>query len=157
MKDRQRIRRRLTPGRGTLAARGVRQEVLNVVLAQLLAARGVVAQPELLLGRAMPDVLVVFRGLRLAVEGEVDDQGQAAERAWDKARDRVERGIANVGLALVYPSDLRRLPIDRLGDGLETARLRFSLYAPPAIDIPQWQEGDVDLLRNLLEGAFQEL
>ena len=52
-----------------------REEVLNVVLALLLHRRGIVAAPELILrlhleqGRAMPDVLVHYQGLRTAIEG----------------------------------------------------------------------------------------
>jgi len=53
----------------------VRQEVLNVLLAQLLQERGLVSAPEQIQrsqgrGRRMPDVLVDFQGLRLAIEGE---------------------------------------------------------------------------------------
>ncbi len=53
-----------------------RQEVLNVLLAQLLHERGLVAAPEQVLRRpeeavAMPDVLVDFQGLRMAIEGEL--------------------------------------------------------------------------------------
>lgn len=48
---------------------GFREEVLNGILAQLLNERGVVSIPEQsprwpLEGRRMPDVLVVFQGLR---------------------------------------------------------------------------------------------
>ena len=47
-----------------------RQEVLNVILAQLLQERGLVAAPEEILKtptkeRRLPDVLIDFQGLRL--------------------------------------------------------------------------------------------
>ena len=52
-----------------------REEVLNVVLALLLHRRGAVAAAEqiqrlhLEQGRAMPDILVHYHGLRTAIEG----------------------------------------------------------------------------------------
>ncbi len=57
-----------------------RQEVFNVLLAQLLQERGVIAAPENILKagperrRKMPDVIVHYQGLRLIIEGEVSDQ-----------------------------------------------------------------------------------
>ena len=54
-----------------------RQEVLNVLFAQLLEERGLVAAPEQIISRLdlrtrrMPDVLVDFQGLRLAIEFRV--------------------------------------------------------------------------------------
>ncbi|MCX8036056.1 MAG: hypothetical protein N3D11_03160 [Candidatus Sumerlaeia bacterium] len=57
-----------------------RQEVLNVLIAQLLQERGVISAPEQILDvaniprRKMPDVLVYYNGLRTLIEGEVGDQ-----------------------------------------------------------------------------------
>ena len=63
-----------------------RQEVLNVILAQLLQDRGIVSVPEGIIKsidnrRRMPDVLVDFLGLRMMIEGEVSDQRDAEEQA----------------------------------------------------------------------------
>jgi len=56
-----------------------RQEVLNVILAQLLQERGLVAAPEEILRqptkeRRLPDVIIDFQGLRLAIEAEFGAQ-----------------------------------------------------------------------------------
>jgi hypothetical protein len=53
-----------------------RQEVTNVLLADLLNEHGLAAEPEQVLtsrrrGTQMPDVLVDLMGLRLAIEAEV--------------------------------------------------------------------------------------
>ena len=58
---------------------GFRQEVFNVLLAQILVRHGIISAPEIILKakpgmkRRMPDVLVDFLGLRLIIEGEVED------------------------------------------------------------------------------------
>src|SRR5438093_9827461 len=85
-----------------------RQEVLNVLVAQLLQDRGLVAAPEQIISRLdlrsrrMPDVLVDFQGLRLAIESEYASRG-AEDKASKAALRRVEEGIAHVGMALIYP------------------------------------------------------
>lgn len=134
-----------------------RQEVINVVLAQQLNARGLEASPEVFLKRAAVDVLVSFRGLRLAIEGEVDDQAGAAERAWRKARERVERGLAHVGLAVVYPSLLRQSAIADLPRGLAEAELRFSFCLRITPGPAAWQQGNLAYLRAALDETFRHL
>ncbi|GBC78747.1 hypothetical protein HRbin08_02245 [bacterium HR08] len=140
-----------------------RQEVLNVLLAQLLQDRGVVALPELIMDthsahRAMPDVLVSYRGLRLAIEGEVGDQTRARDRAWGKARQRVEQNIAHVAIAVVYPPDLRRMTeISHLKAALAQTTLAFSICNYLTADRPDWQDGDVQHLVAALETNLQQL
>lgn len=119
----------------------IRQEVLNVLIAQLLQERGIVAVPESIIpdvsgrSRDMPDVLVDFEGLRLAIEGEF-----AAPRAMAKARSsalsRVTEGIAHVGVALIYPADLKSLPTDIsiLRNRLAKAELRFAIVTEVEAD-----------------------
>ena len=93
---------------------GYRQEVFNVLLAQLLQDRGVIAAPEKVIGlnpvanRKMPDVIVNFQGLRTIIEGEVDDQINARDKAISSVAHHVEDGIAHIGVAVVYPSYLRK-------------------------------------------------
>jgi hypothetical protein len=80
-----------------------RQEVLNVLLAQLLQERGIISAPESIISlgvkpkRNMPDIIVDFNGLRTVIEGEVADQADAQSRALAAARKRVETGIAHIG------------------------------------------------------------
>ena len=134
-----------------------KQEAINVVLAQLLTERGMTASPEAMMRGAAVDVLVSFHGLRLAIEGEVDDQSGAADRAWRKAQERVERSLAQVGLAVVYPKALRGLATGALPHGLAEANLKFSLCRRPATTTPNWQTGKVSFLRAVLEESFSHL
>ena len=93
---------------------GFREEVLNVILAQILEEHGVISAPERIIKarpgmtRKMPDVLVYFRGLRLIIEGKVEDAPNAEESALSAARQRVEDGLAHIGVAVVYPMLLRK-------------------------------------------------
>lgn len=136
---------------------GFRQEVLNVKLAELLAQRGLVALPEQRLPQALPDVLVVFRGLRLNIEGEISDQVGAERKAWGKASHRVERDIAHIAVALLYPPHLRREPLENLPHALERTTLKFAVCIPPIPETPRWLEGDIDTLCQVLQTACEQL
>ncbi|MFN4180635.1 MAG: hypothetical protein ACK4I8_10010, partial [Armatimonadota bacterium] len=134
-----------------------RQEVLNVKLAELLAQRGLVVLPEQRLPEALPDVLVIFRGLRLNIEGEVSDQVGAEQRAWGKASERVQRDIAHIAVALLYPPHLRRESLENLPHALERTILKFAVCIPPIPETPQWHEGDIDTLCQVLQTACEQL
>ncbi|MFA0750943.1 MAG: hypothetical protein SLRJCFUN_001346, partial [Candidatus Fervidibacter sp.] len=140
-----------------MRAEGFRQEVLNVKLAELLAQRGLVALPEQRLPEALPDVLVIFRGLRLNIEGEVSDQVGAEQKAWGKASESVRRDIAHIAIALLYPPHLRHEPIENLPKALEQANLKFAACIPPIPEVPHWHEGNIDALTNVLQTAYEQL
>ncbi len=88
-----------------------RQEVLNVKLADLLCDEGLVADPETIVSaashRQMPDVLVDFRGLRMAIEGDFADKPNVEDTVLHQASHRVETSVAHIGIAVIYPESLR--------------------------------------------------
>ena len=156
--------------------RNVRQEVLNVLIAQLLEQRGLVAVPESIIPatgrqrRRMPDVLVDFRGLRLAIEGEFA-AAQAMKKARDSAADRVTTGIAHVGVALIYPRELKSAPADisSLRDSLGNAELHYAIVteleadqlllpfaAPDTTKVP-FETGTVDSLAAAVRRSYDYL
>lgn len=142
-----------------MAKRGYRQEVFNVLLAQLLRERSIVSVPEDVLaspqGRRMPDVLVDFAGLRTAIEGEVADQPDAHEKALASAKGRVEQGIAHIGLGVVYPADLRRVDFAQLHDRLASAELFVAVVTEA--DVSGYVATNVDGLAEILRGTFDQL
>jgi len=142
-------------------ATGYRQEVFNVLLAQLLQERGVITAPEDVLkatakrGRRAPDVIVNFQGLRTALEGEVSDQPDASSRALDSARRRVEEGIAHIGVAIVYPAALRRVAFDSLKSQLENSLLGMAVVTEA--EETGFTEATIDSLSGALRRAFDQL
>lgn len=153
----------------------VRQEVLNVLLAQLLQERGLEVVPEQIVKdpcgfRRMPDVIVDFQGLRLAIEGEFASR-TSHEKASRSANQRVEDGIAHIGMALVYPSALREIGrgINELKKTLASARLEFAIITeneatpqeslfPVVVRAPaQFAKGDLDDLAEGLRKSYERL
>ncbi|MCU0496833.1 MAG: hypothetical protein MUF87_05725 [Anaerolineae bacterium] len=134
-----------------------RQEVLNVVLAELLKDRGVVAAPENILElsetRHMPDVLVIYEGLRTAIEGEIEGP-QAQAKALEAARRRVESGIAHIGIAVVYPEHLRNAEFSSLKAAMAVAHYKVAIVSHT--EKINYTAGDIDYLVRSLNTSFNE-
>jgi len=140
----------------------LRQEVLNVLLAQLLQERGLIAAPEQILrvagepGSQMPDVLVDFQGLRLAIEGNFAGSGAVEAALVTQTRQRVDRGVAHIGTAVLYPRALRDAAFAQAKHDLASARLRFAVVTEEP-DPPSFAEGDVTNLAGALRRAYEQL
>jgi len=160
----------------------VRQEVLNVLVAQLLQERvherAMVVAPERILkdpfaARRMPDVLVDYQGLRLVIEGEIASRG-AKVKAGQSALRRVEEGIAHIGMALIYPAQLRNLGrnVVELKKTLSETTLEFAVVTESEVtqaqlafpDHPEKQtefarfvRGNLDALVAELRRAYEQL
>jgi hypothetical protein len=147
-----------------------RQEVLNVLLAQLLQERGLIAAPEQILrmpegARQLPDVLVDFRGLRLAIEAETGMTRRNA--AFQKAVSRVESGIAHIGVAVVYAPDIPRVAFDTMKALLEKSPLGYAVitesfvtgqqHFPFAAAEPYFNTGTVNDLCDAVRRSYEEL
>lgn len=135
-----------------------RQEVLNVALADLLIRREVVAGPENIITQAgvrqMPDVIVQYQGLRLAIEGEIEGP-DAREKAQRSATRRVESGIAHMGMGVIYPRPLRDADFAQLREEMEAAR--FEIVVISEAGVSDYESGDIDYLENLLRRVFERL
>ncbi len=138
-----------------------REEVFNVILAQLLHERGVISAPEQILRsratrrRRMPDVLVTFQGLRTAIEGKVADQPTAEAEVRQKARERVEEGISHIAIAVLYPAELRRVSFGELKSNLASCNLRVSVCSETGES--GWVDGDLNHLADLLRRTYEQL
>jgi hypothetical protein len=154
----------------------IRQEVLNVLLAQLLIERGLPAESEQIVNfrqqsRQIPDVIVDFQGLRLAIEGEFASRSRrtlssAENKAIQAALRRVEQGIAHISVALIYPSVLRSIPFSSLKGELARSSLRFAIITEsyqqelslfPGKEPVQFTEGNIDALAEAIRRAYEQL
>lgn len=122
---------------------------------------------------AMPDVLVDFRGLRMAIEGEVPPSTPggpaiAQKKARRAALRRVEQGIAQIGVALVYPSHLRPGSFHGMKAELASSRLSFAvitertqqqsyLFPEMAREPVLFTRGDLNALAEALRRAYEQL
>ncbi|MBM3473439.1 MAG: hypothetical protein FJX75_09240 [Armatimonadetes bacterium] len=140
----------------------LRQEVVNVVLAECLQDAGLTAVPEQIIRAAasgdvrLPDVIVDFQGLRLAIEGEFATTPDAEAKAIAKATSRVEEGLAHLGIGVVYPAEAASWTFPELRERLPHARLAFGV-ASELPERPSLTEGDVGHLGEGLRRAYETL
>lgn len=125
-----------------------REEAINTRLADLLNESGASARAETIVrtGRhkKFPDLRVEWAGLRIVIEAKYEGSGAAAE-VERQVEERLQDALGDVGIALLYPDDLKRKVDVRAA--LRTARLRAKFSAPGREG--QWQTfaGVTDLLR----------
>jgi hypothetical protein len=141
-----------------------REEVLNVALALALKSLGIVTAPETVLretlerGRAMPDVLVDYDGLRTVIEGKVDVGAGAEAAARHDAFQRVEKGIAHIGIAVLYPEPLAMTPFSDLLDQLERTSLRIAVFTEASeSEAARWENADVRQIGEFLRRTYEAL
>jgi hypothetical protein len=108
-----------------------REEVINTVLAMLLARYGIIAEAETIhsSGGARPDVLFTLGGLRVIIEGKFSDVPNTDAVVLNDAAGRVNAGICHVAVAIVYPEELRSASTATLEKQLAASRLRFSIIS----------------------------
>jgi hypothetical protein len=80
---------------------GVREEALNVLLAELLAERGLKALGEVSLRKreGFPDVLLDINGVRIIIEGKKLGQREELRRDCQK---RLDDGVCDICVAIEY-------------------------------------------------------
>jgi len=106
-------------------------------------------------GRRIPDLLVEFLGLRLMIEGEVDDQSDAEKRALDSALKRVEEGLAHIGVAVIYPSLLREVTFSQLKSTIEKSPLKIAVVTESGK--AAYSIGNFEHLADILNKTFEQL
>ena len=86
----------------------VREENLNVELASLLVERGLGATAEVKLHigkqRQLPDVFMLVNGVNVILEGKYDSPS-ARENLKDQCEQRIDKGLAEVVVGVVYDAD----------------------------------------------------
>lgn len=130
-----------------------REEVLNTVLAELIVARGMNADPETIRrkGKHRPDVFITFRGLRLGIEGKIDDAAGARGIVIDDAMGRIDAGLTHMSIAAVYGRKLRTVPFQQLAGEMGKARLQYCVCSEAGMG--DWREGTVDHILTDLRRA----
>ena len=140
----------------------VREEVLNVALADLLARRGLMTIPEQIVkstsgGRRLPDITVGdISGIRITIEGRFDG-GKTVRAGLSKdAKARVEEGVSPLCLAVLYPSSLRATGgYAALRRSLEKAS--FSVRAFSETQDGEWMDAGVDGIAEILRASYELL
>jgi hypothetical protein len=107
----------------------LREENLNVVLAELLAERGLKALGEVVLrkrgGRPEPDVLIDLNGVRIVIEGKKPGMWDAL---LEQCKERLDNNVCDLCVMVEYSDiKLRKLVPDQLDVRDALLRGRFNV------------------------------
>ena len=103
-----------------------REEVINVQLATILASQGLDANAETIVSGRLPDVLINLEGIKLTLEGRTSSQQASLMR---DASKRIEEGLADISMAIVYPEGLGRASsMARLQAQIESSRYSGAVF-----------------------------
>jgi len=107
----------------------LREENLNVVLAELLAERGLKALGEVVLrkrgGRPEPDVLIDLNGVRIVIEGKKPGMWEALV---EQCKERLDNNVCDLCVMVEYADvKLRKLMPDQLDVKDALLRGRFNV------------------------------
>lgn len=139
-----------------------REEVVNVILAQLLEEREIVSLPETVVSdiaeaRRLPDIMTAhFWGVRTVIEGRIEQSDAVRTSLEEDCMQRIEEGIAPLAVGVAYPVGVNAATsIEGLVGNLLESQLEINVFTEAGGQ--GWQRGDVDDLANLLRRAFEEL
>ena len=140
-----------------------REEVVNVVLAELLEQRGMLSVPETIRKsiarktRDLPDIIVAdLLGIRMVIEGRFNNSRASRDSLLKDARERVELGISPVCLAVLYPPELRSAEsLPKLRKNLEKATVGIRIISENSDG--DWSDGTVDDIVEALRRSYELL
>ncbi len=140
----------------------IREEVLNVVLAELLSDRGLISIPESIRhsikrGRRLPDITIAdLSGVRIIIEGRIGNGHPIRNSLFQDARARVEEGLCPFCLAVLYPKGLSRIDsLDNLRNELAITPLIVRVVSEGSEG--DWIETNVDGLTDILRRGYDLL
>ncbi len=138
----------------------LREEVINVKLAELLSRSGLLSVPEAILieeaGRRLPDVLIGdYWGVRVVLEGRFEDRANVKTTLEADCIRRIEEGIASIVIGILYPSKLRNSDWTNLEQVLLTITLRIKVFSEA--EQGDWADSNLDGLSAILRRAYESL
>jgi hypothetical protein len=139
---------------------GLREEVLNVKLAELLSRSGLLSVPETILslegGKRLPDVIIGdYWGVRVVLEGRVSDKANVLDTLERDCLKRIEEGIAAIVIGVMYPPDIRYSDWRELEDDLRKAILKLKVFSEG--QSTDWMDSDLKGLSEILQRAYESL
>ncbi len=83
-----------------------REEVINIRVGDILKEMGFKASAEIISGGKLPDIMVNVDGVKINIEGRFEKSLQA-KGLEKRCRERVETGICDIAVGIVYPEQIR--------------------------------------------------
>jgi hypothetical protein len=106
------------------------QSVINVKIADALRKMGFKAAGEIITSSGIPDVMVEIGGFKINMEGWFEKGVQLSELK-SKCRERIENGICDIAIGLLYPETLREADHDEeLENKIKQSEYEVFIFLP---------------------------
>jgi len=138
----------------------IREEVLNVKLAELLSQRGIISIPESIvkLGtkKRLPDIMIGdYYGLRIVLEGKIDSESSVRNQLETDCKRRIEEGIAGMVVGIIYPPSLRHITWSTIEKEISKCELKLKVFSEAGTT--PWTTSDVEGLSEILRRVYDQL
>jgi len=138
----------------------LREEVLNVKLAELLSRSGLLSVPESILTeearRRLPDVLIGnYWGVRVVLEGRTDNRANVKTTLETDCIRRIEEGIASIVIGILYPPELRNSDWANLDQIFLSTTFQIKVFSEA--EQGDWINSNLDGLSATLRRAYESL
>ncbi len=139
---------------------GVREEVLNVKLAELLSKRGIVSVPETILKlgvkKRLPDIVITdYHGLRVVLEGKIYTKSSFRNQLEIQCSQRLEERVAIMVIGVIYPDSLRYSTGSTIEKELSKCKLELKVFSE--VGTTPWITSDVEGLSEILRRVYDQL
>jgi type I restriction-modification system DNA methylase subunit len=134
-----------------------RQEVINIRIADILREMGFGAEGETISSGKLPDVMVEINGIRVNLEGWFEKKVQE-DSILSRCRDRIEKGICNIAIALLYPEDLKEAENDEhLREKIKQNNYKVFVCSPSKTEGTFLGEMRIEQIAELLNRLYGEI
>lgn len=139
---------------------GLREEVLNVKLAELLSRTGLLSVPESIIkegtGKRLPDVTIGdYWGVRVVLEGKIADKANVRDALEKDCLRRIEEGIAALAVGIVYPTELRHSDWAALEEKMRKITFQVKIFTEAGGG--EWVDSTLEGLSAILRRAYESL
>jgi hypothetical protein len=139
---------------------GLREEVLNVKLAELLSRTGLLSIPESIIkegtGKRLPDVAIGdYWGVRVVLEGKIADKANVRGALEKDCFGRIEEGIAALAIGIVYPTELRHSDWAALEQNMRNTMFQVKIFTEAGGG--EWVDSNLEGLSAILRRAYESL
>jgi type I restriction-modification system DNA methylase subunit len=122
-----------------------RQEVINIRIADILRQMGFGAIGETITGGKLPDVMVEINGLKVNIEGWFERESQI-DTLKSKCKKRIEDGICDIAIGLLYPEILREAENDEeLINKIKQSDYKVFIFSPSTRGVVEQSLGRMKL------------
>lgn len=108
------------------------------------------------MGRKLPDIIMgEYWGVRVVIEGKVNDSSTIYQALFKKCNERIEDGICSIAIGVIYPAELRYIDWTQLEQSIRRSSLKVGVFTESIKDY--WINSNFHGLSAIIRRAYESL